>query len=56
MLTSPFHLAFNYLLNKFGRGEKVCAFFPSYIPMPLKKKRGIDTYLPSLHAHTMIKI
>jgi hypothetical protein len=54
MPTSPSHLAFKCLLNKLGGGRYV----PSsllYIPMPLKKMRGVGTYLLPFYVHALIK-
>jgi hypothetical protein len=54
MPTSPSHLAFKCPQNKLGGGRYV----PSsllYIPMPLKKMRGVGTYLPPFHVHALIK-
>jgi hypothetical protein len=54
MPTSPSHLAFKCPQNKLGGGRYV----PSpllYIPMPLKKMRGVGTYLSPFHVHALIK-
>jgi hypothetical protein len=53
MPTSPSQLAFKCLLNKLGGGNVPSSFL--YIPMLLKKMRGVGTYLLPFYVHALIK-